>query len=65
MGYATQKCASVPVDIATISLNCPYGLLGEILDVGYNDISATGKSDLCGNTVLSWPCYPTNPLVHE
>jgi hypothetical protein len=42
MGYATQKCASVPVDIATISLNCPYGLLGEILDVGYNDISATG-----------------------
>jgi hypothetical protein len=63
LGYSSQKCASVPVDIMTISLSCSYGVLGEILDVGYNDISATGQSDLCANNELTQACTPTNSLV--
>jgi hypothetical protein len=63
MGYATQKCASVPVDIMVIELSCSYGVLGEILDFGYNDISATDMPDLCANIPESEDCKPNNSLV--
>ena len=36
MGYSSVQCASIPLEVGKLSLQCPYGTIGEIYEYGVN-----------------------------
>jgi hypothetical protein len=34
LGYSTVQCASIPLGVQSINIDCPYGTVGEVLDFG-------------------------------
>jgi hypothetical protein len=60
LGYSTQKCITQPLDIGKLTLNCHYGVIGKVLDYGYNDFAQTGRSDICMSNDITKNCAPNN-----
>lgn len=63
MGYSSVQCSSIPMGIGVLSLSCPYGQIGEILDYGVNDVHNGVDTQLCANTEANQNCKPTNPAI--
>ena len=36
LGYSTVQCQQIPVGIGILTLECPYGTIGSILDNNVN-----------------------------
>lgn len=36
MGYSSVQCATVPLDIGKLNIQCPYGSIGKLIDYGVN-----------------------------
>ena len=49
--------------IGKLSVECPYGQVGEIFEFGVNDLSMGVSGDLCMNTAENTACYPDNPSI--
>jgi hypothetical protein len=73
IGYATQQCYASPIDVGNIALSCSYGVIGEILDYGVNDLNAVpigetephehGRFDICMSDEVTDRCKPTHPRL--
>jgi hypothetical protein len=62
LGYASVQCKHAPVAVKKMTLSCPYGTIGSILDYGVNDHELTNMVDLCANianSTMTLPCKPT------
>lgn len=56
MGYSSVQCAVMPLDVEKMSLQCPYGKIGEIYDYGIN-LSDENASN-CANNDDILACKP-------
>lgn len=41
-------------------MQCPHGVIGKIVDFGYNDFALTGRTDICQSTEVTDVCKPNN-----
>lgn len=43
MGYSSVQCTTIPLEIGGMTLQCPYGYIGELYDSGVNlsDLTAS------------------------
>lgn len=39
LGYSTMQCAQIPVGIGILTMQCPYGTIGQIVDYGVNNVA--------------------------
>jgi len=44
LGYSSVQCKSMPIEIGTLQMQCPYGVIGEVLDYGVNLNDATANN---------------------
>jgi hypothetical protein len=56
---------SQPIDVGIATISCPYGVIGKILDFGFNDFGSTGRASVCANSDLTLPCKPNNAETLE
>lgn len=61
LGYSSVQCAQIPAKVDKLSLSCPYGKIGEILDYGVN-IDPADKY-VCMETDKNKSCKPTASWV--
>lgn len=34
LGYSSVQCSTIPLGVGTMTINCPFGIVGEIYDYG-------------------------------
>jgi hypothetical protein len=61
LGYSSVQCAQIPAQVGRLSLSCPYGTIGEILDYGVNPTN-DGRYDCLTNSINE-ACKPNTQLV--
>ena len=56
MGQSSVQCAAIPIEVGKLSLTCPFGSVGEVLDYGVN----TSEADIanCANNDSINQCRP-------
>lgn len=50
LGYSDTHCDQVPITIGQVRLHCTYGVIGEILDYGINDVNNDIDATYCKTT---------------
>ncbi len=64
LGYSSVQCASIPAKVEKLSLSCPYGNVGKILDYGVN--SNLNDKYVCVNTEgINLACKPDASWVAD
>lgn len=56
MGYSTVLCSTIPLEIGSLNMQCPYGQIGELYDSGVN-LSDLTASNCVSNSAIS-QCKP-------
>lgn len=63
MGYSSMQCATVPLDLGSMNIKCPYGSVGKIFGYGVNR-----DDDTAGNCVANddiEDCKPTEAVFRN
>lgn len=60
LGYSSVQCTQIPLGIGKLSMSCPYGVIGEILDYGVNDVANGGNIKTCITDSENSVCKPNN-----
>jgi hypothetical protein len=63
LGYSDTHCDQVPTGIGQMRLHCTYGVIGEILDYGINDVQNGIDANYCKTTYANQACKPDNPRI--
>lgn len=58
LGYSSVQCSSIPVRIGKLSVSCPYGTIGSVLDYGVNNNIEIVTQ--CQTTSDNESCKPNN-----
>jgi hypothetical protein len=61
LGYASVQCMTIPENVGSLVLSCPYGTIGEIHDYGINPTKDTRL--MCKNGDANKGCKPTSSWV--
>ena len=61
LGYSSVQCASIPTAVHRLSLDCPYGTIGEFLDYGVNPLQA--NKNTCVTDASNKMCKPDADFV--
>lgn len=56
LGYSSTQCTQVYMGISSLTLNCPYGTIGQIIEYGVNDVKDGVSPQLCTATSESAFC---------
>jgi hypothetical protein len=63
-GYSEVLCELDNLNTGTISMTCPWGVIGEIYDFGVNNVVGAGVDGLiCQSTDANMACKPTNQAI--
>ena len=60
MGYSTVQCNSMPVSLGQVTVSCPYGSVGKVLDFGVNNLDSGSPQDACSINDFNRACKPTS-----
>lgn len=63
LGYSSVQCANIPLGVKKITIQCPYGTVGEIFSYGVQPPVNNLTSDICTDTTENHQCQPNNPDV--
>lgn len=64
LGYASVQCSQIPLGVHKIAMSCPYGVIGEIYDLGVNDEANDVDPETCLNLEgYNDQCKPNNPAI--
>lgn len=63
LGYSSVECTQMPAAVQKISLSCPYGSIGKVLDYGVN--TAVEDKYGCMSNDQNMPCKPNAEWVTE
>jgi len=58
LGQSSVECEFSPISVGRITLQCPYGTVGKILDYGVNNINLGSPLDTCMNNDKIKHCKP-------
>ena len=61
LGYSSVNCDSAPVSVGYVGLECNYGVVGQIYDLGLHEGKDEDTFEMCVNTDYMLPCKPNNP----
>lgn len=50
IGYSSMQCTFVEIEVGQITLQCPYGYIGEVVGAGVNPYKESGAVDYCLNS---------------
>jgi len=60
LGQSSVQCEYIPVSVGKITLQCPFGNVGHIIDYGVNFVDTGSPLDACMNNPLIEMCKPDN-----
>lgn len=61
LGYSSVQCAQIPANVGRLSMSCPFGDIGEILDYGMN--KQLNNKYVCENSAANSACQPDAAFV--
>lgn len=63
LGYSSVQCAQIPANVGRLSMSCPFGDIGEILDYGMN--KELSNKYVCQNSAANEACQPDAAFVSD
>ena len=63
LGYSSVECINVPLALEKITLSCPYGTIGEIMEYGINNEKTGSPPDACINNDKNKVCKPNSSRI--
>ena len=63
LGYSTMECRNIPLSLGNIAIDCPYGVVGGIIDYGVNNPDEGSPIDACQTNSINRKCKPSTAML--
>ena len=60
MGYSSVQCSAIPIEVGKLSLSCPYGSIGKVIDYGVNISEDLDAISNCASNSAINQCKPNS-----
>jgi hypothetical protein len=65
LGYSSTECEFMPISVGRVTMQCPFGTVGQVLDYGVNVPTIESPVDTCMNNDLIRECKPDYDAINK
>lgn len=65
MGYSTVNCASMPIEVGSMTVSCGFGQIGAVTQLGISNPSDGNALDICVINDFNRVCMPNSSAVEQ